>query len=671
MRFTKLLHIQIPPATAQPIHHKHISNGLNYTAYGNLIQCCTDLRLVRRAKLLHAKLIVSTGTLDNFLASKLITCYSKTNNLFDAHKVFDEIPNKNSFSWNALLIGYSMNNRHADCLKLFGCFLSSSSLSVKPDNYTVTCVLKALSCLGYELNLGGIIHCYIIRNGLDFDIFVVNALITFYCRCDEIVLARRLFDCMSHKDLVSWNSMIAGYSQGGFYDKCKELYFKMMGLEDIKPNELTVISALQACAQSNDLDLGMKVHRFVLDNGINIDLPICNAFIAMYAKCGSLDYAKQLFEEMSEKDEISYGSMIYGYMLHGFVDKAMNLFRTMDKPGLSTWNAVISGQFQNRHYEAVVNLFHEMQICGFKPDMVTLSNIFPTLSHISNLKGGKEMHAYAIRNNYDKNIYVATAIIDTYAKLGFLKGAQIVFIQSKKKSVIILTSLISAYSAHGEVKSALDLFDNMINKGIQPDPVTFTSVLSACAHSGLVDEAWRIFNSMSKVYNIQPLMEHYACMVGVLSRALKLNEAVNFIKKMPFEPSARVWGALLNGASVSGDVEIGKFACDHLFEIEPENTGNYIIMANLYSQAGRWEEAENVRVMLDNIGLKKIAGRSWIETPGGVQSFIAKDVSNGKTEEIYATLEGLFNLMKDERYAVSEDFHEDSVCCLQSNHPFL
>ncbi|KAI3822621.1 hypothetical protein L1987_10216 [Smallanthus sonchifolius] len=662
MRFTKLMHIQIPPANPIP-------NGLNYTAYGRLIQHCTDHRLLRQAKLLHAKLILSSVTLDNFLASKLITCYSKTNNLFEAHKVFDEIPNKNTFSWNALLMGYSMNNRHTDTLRLFWRFLSSSTMSVKPDNYTVTCVLKALSLLGDELNLGKTFHCYIIRNRLDVDIFVVNALITFYCRCDEIFLARSLFDCTPHKDLVTWNSMIAGYSKGGFYDKCKELYFKMMGLEDMRPNEFTVISVLQACAQSNDLDLGMKVHRYVLDNEIKVDLPVCNAFIAMYAKCGSLDYAKQLFEEMSEKDEISYGSMIFGYMLHGFVDKAMDLFRKMDKPGLSTWNAVISGQFQNRHYEAVVDLFLEMQLYRFKPDTVTLSNIFPTLSHLSNLKGGKEMHAYAVRNYYDKNIYVATAIIDTYAKLGFLKGAQIVFNQSKKKSVVIFTSLISAYSAHGEVKSALDLFNSMINKGIQPDPVTFTSVLSACAHSGLVDEAWRIFNSMLNVYNIQPLMEHYACMVGVLSRALKLNEAISFIKKMPFDPSARVWGALLNGASVSGDVEIGKFACDHLFEIEPENTGNYIIMANLYSQAGRWEEAENVRVMLNNIGLKKIAGCSWIETPGGMQSFIAKDVSNGKTEEIYATLGGLFNLMKDERYAVSEDFYEGLLLPTKSFNP--
>ncbi|KAJ9554892.1 hypothetical protein OSB04_009506 [Centaurea solstitialis] len=663
MKFTKLLQIQIPPATAQIAHHQ-MPNGLNYSAYGRLIQHCTDHRLLRQAKLLHAKLILSSVTLDNFLASKLITCYSKSNNLIYAHQVFDEIPKKNTFSWNALLMGYSMNNRHTDTLSLFQSFLSASTASVKPDNYTVTCVLKALSSLDYATTSCKRFHGFIVRNGLDWDVFVVNALITFYCRCDDVVTARRLFDCATNKDLVTWNSMMAGYSQGGFYDECKELYLTMLRSKETRPNEVTLISVLQACAHSDDLDLGMEVHKFAIDDDVKIDLPLCNAFITMYAKCGSLNYAKQLFEEMSEKDEISYGSIVSGYMLHGFVDKAMNLFREMERPGLSTWNAVISGQFQNKRYEMVIDLFQEMQACGFRPNSVTLSNILPTLSHLMNLKGAKEIHGYAIRNGYYRNIYIATAIVDTYGKLGFLDGARIAFGQSAKRSVTLWTSLISAYSAHGEVKTALDLFSEMTNEGTQPDPVTFTSLLSGCAHSGLVDEAWRIFDSMLPRYGIHPSMEQYACMVSVLSRALKLSEAVEFIKKMPFEPSAKVWGALLNGASLSGDVEVGRFACDRLFEIEPENTGNYIVMANLYSRYGRWEEAEDVRVMLASIGLKKIAGTSWIETPGGMQGFVAKDLSNEKTEEIYDTLGGLCNLMREERYAVGED-------CLEQNHSIL
>ena len=364
---------------------------------------------------------------------------------------------------------------------------------------------------------------------------------------------------------------------------------------------------------------------------------------------------------MSEKDEVTYGLIISGYMVNGFIDNAMDLFQEMKKPGLSTWNAVISGLVQNNRHEGVLDLVLEMQACGFKPNTVTISSILPTISYLSKLKGGKEIHAYAVRNSYDSNIYVATAIIDTYAKSGFLHGAKRIFDQAKGKSLIIWTAIISAYAAHGDANTALGLFNDMLNDGIRPDPITFTAVLAACAHSGVVEEAWKIFDAMFMKYGIQPSVKHYACMVGVLSRAGRLSEAVEFVSKMPIEPSTKVWGALLNGASVSGDVELGKFVCDNLFEIEPENTGNYIIMANLYSQAGRWEEADKTRERMKKIGLKKIPGSSWIETSGGLQNFIARDVSNGRTEEIYEMLGGLLGLMREEGYVSRDELDEESV----------
>lgn len=200
----------------------------------------------------------------------------------------------------------------------------------------------------------------------------------------------------------------------------------------------------------------------------------------------------------------------------------------------------------------------------------------------------------------------------------------------------------------------------MLSHRIRPDSVTFTAVLAACSHSGLIEEAWRIFELLEK-YGIQPLDEHYACMVGVLSRAGKLSEAVDFIRKMPIDPSARVWGALLNGASVYGDVEVGRFACSHLFEIEPENTGNYTIMANLFSKAGRWEEAQELRKKMKKFGWKKITGSSWMETCQGVKSFVATDESNEKVGEVYGVLERLLGLMRDEGYVMMDEFKEETM----------
>ncbi|CAA3015695.1 pentatricopeptide repeat-containing At2g37310 [Olea europaea subsp. europaea] len=664
MRLTKPLRTSARQAiqkTGNPDGH-----CINSTVYGCLLRRCTERRLVRQAKQLHARLILSYSTSDNFLASKLITFYSSTHHLIYARSVFDQIPGKNTFSFNALLIAFSQHKYHTETLKLFSLFFSQTDsrnlVDMKPDSFTMSCVLKAMS----EVVLDGpllarMVHCYVIKHRFDSDVFVGNGLVTYYSRCDDMLSASNLFDEMPVRDLVSWNSMISGYSQGGFYKECKDLYKKMLLLKDLRPNGITVVSIMQACAQSSDLILGMEVHKYVVKNRIEIDLSLCNSFIALYAKCGSLDYARELFEEMSEKDEVTYGAIISGYMVHGFVDEAMRLFTEMRNPGLSTWNAVISGEFQNNRYENVVNLARQMQDSGFKPNGVTLSTILPTFSHLSHLKGGKEIHAYAIKNSYDGNIYVSTALIDTYAKLGFVDGAQSVFDRANHRSLIVWTAIISAYAAHGDANFALTLFDEMLNSGIQPDPVTFTAILSACAHAGLVEEAEGIFDSMLPKYGIRPLIEHYACMVGVLSRAGKLSEAVELIKKMPIEPNARAWGALLNGASIYGDIELAEFACARLFEMEPENTGNFIIMANLYSNAAKCEEAVMVREKLNNTRLKKVAGCSWIETTGGTHSFIARDMKNERTDEIFEMLGRLLELMRGEGYTVVDEFDEVSV----------
>ncbi|VVB11041.1 unnamed protein product [Arabis nemorensis] len=632
-------------------------------AYGHLIQHFTRDRLPLHALQLHARIVVFSVKPDNFLASKLINFYTRENRFRQALHVFDEITVRNAFSYNALLIAYTSREMYFDAFSLFSSWIGSSCYSsdtARPDSISISCVLKALS--GYDdywlCSLARQVHGFVIRGGFDSDVFVGNGLITYYTKCEDIASARKGFDEMSDRDIVSWNSMISGYSQSGSYEDCKELYRSMLSCSGLKPNGVTVISVLQACGQSSDLVFGMEVHKKMLENHIQMDLSLCNAVIAFYAKCGSLDYARALFDEMSEKDSVTYGAIISGYMAHGLVNEAMALFSEMESIGLSTWNAVISGLMQNNHHEEVINAFREMIQCGSRPNTVTLSSLLPSLTYCSNLKGGKEIHAFAIRNGSDNNIYVATSIIDNYAKLGFLRGAQRVFDNCKERSLIVWTAIITAYAVHGDSCSACSLFDQMQCVGTKPDNVTLTAVLSACAHSGESDKAQHIFDSMVTKYDIEPGVEHYACMVSVLSRAGKLSDAMEFILKMPMEPIAKVWGALLNGASVLGDVEIARFACDRLFEMEPENTGNYTIMANLYTRAGRWEEAEIVRDKMKRMGLKKIAGTSWIATGEGLRSFIAKDSSCERSKEMYDVIEDLVESMSDKEYIMKQELDE-------------
>ncbi|XP_058110634.1 pentatricopeptide repeat-containing protein At2g37310 isoform X2 [Magnolia sinica] len=552
------------------------SNGFfDYRACGHLLQHCANHSLLFQGKQIHARLILLSVIPDNFLASKLVSVYSKSGEIHHARKVFDEIPHRNIFSFNAMLIAYSSHDQHSEALRLFSS-LASFKPALKPDSFTISSLLKALSSVPL-------------------------------------------------------------------------------------PHPILVVCVLYACAELKDLAFGMEVHRSVVKSRIEMDPSVCNSVICFYAKCGSLDYARSLFDEMMERDVVSYGAMICGYMTYGFVDQAMDLFRQMESPALSTWNATISGLAQNNRHSDVLELISEMLAAGYKPNSVTLASVLPTFSFFSNLSSSKQIHCYAIRNDCDRNVYVATALIDTYAKAGFLRGAHQVFAMTKGKSVIVWTAIIYAHATHGDANTALTLFGDMLAAGTSPDPVTFTAVLSACMHAGLVEKAKGIFNSMLLEYGIQPALEHYACIAGVLARAGMLNEAVEYVCQMPIEPNAKVWGALLNGASISGNVELGRFISDRLFEIEPENTGNYIVMANIYSRTRKWEEAEKVREKMKRQGLKKVPGYSWIETGKGLQSFVSGDTLNQNREETCWMLESLSGVMRELGYVYVDELDEESV----------
>ncbi|KAK9126878.1 hypothetical protein Scep_015724 [Stephania cephalantha] len=613
---------------------RRTDDGLDYRACAHILHHCSHRRLVRQGKQIHARIILNSITPDNYLASSLLTFYSKTGHLLAARNVFDKILNTNIFSCNAMLVAYSHHNKHLQLIQLFS---NLTTHTLKPDNFTITALLKALSAIRPDPYWAREVHGYVMRGGFDCDPYVVNALITMYGKAGELSSARKMFDGASNRDVVSWNSMLAGYCHGGLYKECLRLYREILGSTGLRPNAVTMMSVLQACAQLKDIVSGKEVHRYIVESEMEVDVFVRNSIIGLYAKCGSLDYARELFDEAKARDEVSYGCMISGYMVRGVVDKAMELFRDIEKPSLSTWNAVVSGLVQNKQYDDIHKLVHEMQAKGCRPNAVTLSSALPSFSHFSNLRAGKEIHCYAIRSNYDCNIYVATAVIDIYAKTGQVDAAHRVFRRcDATKSAIVWTAIISACAARGDSDTALALFAEMIVHGTKPDAVTFIAVLSACAHSGVVDEARRIFESMLPGFGIHPAVEHYACMVGALSRAGLIHEAAEFISKMPVEPSAKVWGALLNGVSVCGDVELGEFAFDKLIEIEPQNTGNYIIMANLYSQAGRWREAED--------------------------SFIAGDSSSPQSEEIYGVLELLVEMMREEGYVAAVESDEEGIC---------
>lgn len=579
--------------------------------YGHLIQLCADSGHLAAGQQLHARLVALSVIPSNFLASKLISLYSRTARLHDARRVFDAIPQPNLFAWNAILIALSLHSPEPSAaLRLF------AGSGVSPDEVTVSALLKSLAASGTGLSplVTGEIHALAFLRGFGTDLFVSNGLITAYANTGDIRSARAVFDEMPRRDVVSWNSLISACTRVGCYRECLELFSGLVrarAIGGVQPNNVTVTSVLHSCAQLKAVDFGVNVLRVAAESGLDMDIATWNSVVGFYAKCGRLQHARELLERMPKKDTVSYSAMITGYMNNGHVEEGMSLFRQADAKGINTWNALISGLIQNGRQSDVLGLLHEMIGASLLPNAATLSIIIPSVPLFSTLLGAKQAHGYVIRNDYDQSNNVVSALIDAYSKAGFLDMAKKVFEWGENRSTIVWTSIIAAVAAHGDVAAALGLFNQMVRAGTCPDTVTFTVVLTACAHVGKVAEAREVFDSMQTVFGISPVMEQYACIASVLSRAGMLTDALELVNKMPFEPNAKVWGALLNGAAAVGDVQLGRFAFDRLFMIEPKNTGNYIVMANLYSNAGKWEDAEIIRSMLWGVGLEKVPGCSW------------------------------------------------------------
>eukprot|EP01018_Ginkgo_biloba_P029665 Gb_20774 [translate_table: standard] len=589
----------------------------NTDSYASLLQTCMSIKILNQ---IHAHMLITGLYHDVYWGTKLVKVYSKYGSLSNARLVLDKIQNRNVFLWNAIIRGYASNGF---CEATLALYCQMQQEGIQPDEYTFPFVLKA--CAGLSaLEEGKKIHHNIVRSGFRVDIFVATALIDMYAKCGSIDDARKVFDKMSTRDVVSWSAMIAGYAHNGRASEALTLFHQMQ-LEDMKPNSVTFACVLPACAQLGAMQQGKLIHDYIIRSGFESDVIVGTALIDMYAKCGSLEIARKLFDKMSERNVVS-------------------------------WSAMIAGYAQNGHANEALKLFDQMQLLGVKPDSVTMVSVLQACAHLGALQQGKWIHDYIIRNHFEADVSVGTALIDMYAKCGSVEVARQCFDKMPKRNVISWSAMISGYGMHGHGDDALTLFSQMQETNTLPDDITFISVLSACGHAGLVDEGWHYFNCMSQYYCITPRAKHYACMVDLLGRAGHLNEAQDFIKRMPLEPDAGVWGALLSACRTHGNIELGKRVAERLFGLEPENAGYYVLLSNIYATAGRWEDVATVRMMMKERGLKKTPGCSFIEFNKRVHAFLVGDRSHPQSEKIYATLETLNQQMEAAGYVPNTNF---------------
>lgn len=452
---------------------------------------------------------------------------------------------------------------------------------------------------------------------------------------------RKIFDMMPTKDLVSWNTLIAGSAQNGLYKEALAM-LRDMGSDNLKPDSFTLSSVLPIFAEYVDIIKGKEIHGYAIRHGFDSDVFIGSSLIDMYAKCARIKDSYQVFNSLPHCDGIS-------------------------------WNSIIAGCVQNGLFDEGLRFFRQMLMAKVQPKHVTFSSIMPACAHLTTLNLGRQLHGYIIRRGFDDNVYIASSLVDMYAKCGNIMIAKWIFDKIEQHDMVSWTAIIMGCALHGHAHDAISLFEQMETEGVKPNYVAFMAVLTACSHAGLIDEAWKYFNSMTLKYGIAPGLEHYAAMADLLGRAGKLEEAYRFISNMNIRPTGSVWSTLLAACRVHKNVELAEKVAEKIFLVDPENMGAYVLLSNIYSAARRWKEAAKLRISMRDKGMKKIPACSWIEVKNKVHAFVAGDNSHSYYNRIIEALEVLLEWMEREGYVpntneVLHDVEEEQKKYLLNTH---
>ncbi|PIN20980.1 hypothetical protein CDL12_06338 [Handroanthus impetiginosus] len=628
---------------------KELQNDIEEETFVSLVRLCEFKRASDEASLIYSLVSNLFTHLSLRLGNALLSMFVRLGNLSDAWYVFGKMAERDVFSWNVLIGGYAKNGFLDEAIELYGRMLWLGGVGVRPDVYTFPCVLRACGGLS-NWEWGREIHAHVLRFGFEADIDVVNSLITIRCEVfgDEKLgravhgyvakmeygaedsvgnsliqmyssfgrwnEAEKVFSRIECKDVVSWTSMVSGYNNNGLAEKAVETY-KLMELEGVEPDEITIASVLSACASLGSVVIGIKLHELAKRTGLIRYLMVANALIDFYSKRKCIDKALEVFHQIPDKDVVSWTSIILGL------------------------------QINNRSFEALI-YFRQMKI-NLTPNDVTLISLLSACARIGALMCGKEIHAHVLRNGLGFDGFLPNAILDMYVRCGRMKPANNQF-KTQKQDVASWNILLTGHAERGQGKLAMDLFHKMIESEVRPNEITFVALLCACSRSGMVKGGLQYFNTMESEYYVAPNVKHYACVVDLLGRSGKLDDAYEIIQKMPMKPDAAIWGALLNACRIHRRVELGELAARHIFGMDNCSVGYYMLLCNLYSDSGKWDEVAKLRKTMGEMGLSIDPGCTWIEVKGKVHAFLSGDNFHPQIREITAILERFYEKMKVE-----------------------
>ncbi|GFZ11240.1 pentatricopeptide repeat (PPR) superfamily protein [Actinidia rufa] len=582
-----------------------------------------DLRNEFFAGIVHAE-VIKNGSLHHLhVGSYILSLYVKSLLLGHAQKLFDEIPQRDVRTWTIMISGFARNGSSRMAVDTFSKMLEQG---VVPNGFTFSSILKCCSSLN-ELLMGKAIHGWILRYGIDLDVALSNSIIDLYVKCRVFDYVEGLFESMDDKDTVSWNIMIGAYLQARDMEKSLVLFrrlpfkdvatwntiidghirngFERIALDllyemvEIGPmfNEVTFSIALVLAASLSALELGRQIHGRIVRIGINNDGFIRNSLIDMYCKCGEMENASAVFENLAldstktQNPKISFNESVAGSV---------------------SWSSMVTGYIQNGRLEVALKLFNTMVCERINVDVFTLTSIISACGNAGLLGLGQQIHAHILKIGHKADAFLSSSMIDMYAKCARLDDAWSIFRLTDVQNIVLWTSMISSCASHGQGKKAIWLFELMLNDGIRPNEVTFVGVLAACSHAGLLKEGCKYFMLMQEIYGIKPSVYHFTCMVDLFGRAGHLNMIKDFIYKNGISHLSAVWKAFLSSCEIHKNIEMARWVSEKLLELEPFESGPYILLSNTCATNHRWEEVAKLRALMKQRGVRKNPGQSWI-----------------------------------------------------------
>ncbi|GAB4843583.1 hypothetical protein Ancab_013548 [Ancistrocladus abbreviatus] len=597
-----------------------------------LLKSLHSILHVNQLKQVHALIITKYQSLNPIFTERLINL-SLTGY---ARKLFDELCQPNQRLHNLFISACSRLSLNEEAVDMF---VAMHHKGTQIGDYAIPPAIKSCSAL-LAVELGKQIHSLAIHYGFESNLFVqtalmdlyakagdlgsarmvfdgilnkdpicCNCLISAYSKCGDVSAARRLFNEMPKRTIVSWNSIISCYVHNGDHHEAM-IMFERMQTEKFQPNGFTLVSLLSICTQLGDLEMGLKVKKIIDDNNMLSNVIIATALIEMFIKCEAVDDARQEFDCLSKRDVVTWGTMIAGYVQNGRPGEAMLLFECMKNEQI-------------------------------RPNDVIIVSVLTACAQLGSVDAGERLGTYVETNGLVSSVYVASALLSMYSRCGNTRKARKVFDKMPEKDVVSWNSMITGLAFNGKAKDAINLFEEMIEIGVKPDDVTFVALLTACSHGGLVDLGLKFFYRMLSVHNIVPKIEHYACIVDLFCKHGRLNEAYEFVSQMDVEPNIVIWGTLLSACRIHSNVELAQLAVKKLQELEPENSGNYVLLSNIYANSGRWQDALKVRNLMRDKKVQKMAAYSWIELEDRMHKFLVSDYFHPKSGDTTSPLQFL------------------------------